>query len=121
VSQEPFEPDAARFRPADSRTQEELGGVLERAFAREHGAEPDEDLIRRYHAWADEALAAAEGKLALAREAEAAIARAAERYGRSRDSYDLEELRKWTEAAELYRREAGELRIKAETIRQYIA
>jgi uncharacterized Ntn-hydrolase superfamily protein len=121
VSQEPFEPDAARFRPADSRTQEELGGVLERAFARERGAEPDEDLIRRYHVWADEALAAAEGKLALVREAEAAMAHAAERYGHSQNPSDLAELQKWTETAELYRREAGELRIKAETLRQYIA
>jgi hypothetical protein len=110
--QDPFDAgDPARYRPADARTQKELGGVLERAFERESGREPDEEEIRRLNALADEALHEAEIRLALAREAESALARAGEEA----------ELRKWAEALETYRREAAEFRLEAERLRGYIA
>ena len=105
--QDPFDP--ARFRPPDPSTQKELGGVLERAFEREAGREPNEDEIRRMHALADEALRESEVKKSLAREAEAALARAVDRT-------DVE---KWTEALEVYRREAEEFRRKAELYREH--
>ncbi len=121
MPREPFDPEEeARFRPADPRTQEELGGVLERAFARERGHEPDEEENRRLHAWADEALAESETRLRQAREAEAAMKRAAERYGHSGEPADLAEAERWKMAAESYRRKARELRVKAETLRQNI-
>ena len=116
---DPFDPDErAHFQPADPHTQEELGGVLERAFQRERGKEPNEEEVRRLHAMADEALRQAETKLSLAREAEAALTHAAERYGRSRDPVDMAEVQRWTEAAERHRREAREFRETAEDLRQ---
>ena len=122
MAREPYDPaSGAHFQPAAPSTQEELGGVLERAFVREGGREPGEEETRRLHAWADEALAASEGKLALAREAEAAMEHAAERNGRSRDAADLAEVERWTEAAGHYRREAEELRLHCESLRQRIA
>lgn len=115
---DPFDPDeAARFQPADPHTREELGGVLERAFERERGRDPNEEEVRRFHALAGEALRQAETKLSLAREAEAAAERAAERYGRSRDAGDLAESRRFAEAAESYRRQAREFRNSAEDLR----
>lgn len=118
---DPFEPDeSARFPPADPRTQEELGGVLERAFSREGGKDPNEEEVRRLHAEADEALRQAEVKLSLAREAESAAAHAAERYGRSGNAGDQAEVERWTQAAEVYRREAREFRERAEDLRQRI-
>lgn len=118
---QPFEPDeSSRFEPADPKTREELGGVLERAFARERGKEPNEEEARRLHALADEALLEAEAKLSLAREAEAALARATERYGRSGDPNDLAEAEKWKDALETYQRLARDLRLKAELLRQHI-
>jgi hypothetical protein len=110
---EPFDPDdAARFRPPDQQTQEELGGILERAFVRERGKEPagTSEEIRRLHAMADDALRQAEMKLGLAREAEAAMDRAR----------DLDEVAKWRETGEIYKREAGELRARAEQLRTMI-
>jgi len=110
--QDPFDAnDPARYRPPDPRTQKELGGALERAFEREQGREPDEEENRRYHALADEALREAETRLALAREAEAALELA-------RDPAEIE---RWTEQLENYRREAGEFRRKAELLRGYVA
>jgi hypothetical protein len=121
VPDDPFDPDeSARFQPATPQTQEELGGVLERAFMRERGKEPNEGEGRRLHALADEALRQAEIKLGLAREAEAAMARATERYGRSEDPGDLAAVEKWTSAVQSYRREAEQLRLKAEDLRQRI-
>jgi hypothetical protein len=72
------------------------------------------------HALADEALRQAEIKLGLAGEAEAAMARATERYGRSEDPGDLAAVEKWTSAVQSYRREAEQLRLKAEDLRQRI-
>ena len=116
-----FDPDdAPHFAPADPKTQEELGGVLERAFARERGGDPNETESRRLHALADEALAKAESKLSLAREAEAAVKRAAERYGISGEISDLADADKWSKVAEGYRREARELQTEAELLRQRI-
>jgi len=115
---EPFDPeDASRFQPADPRTQEELGGVLERSFARERGKEPAEEEVRRLHAMADDALREAEMKLRMAREAEDAMARAAERYGTSGDPVHLADLERWRDAAEAYKREAEELKIEGERLR----
>ena len=112
--------DADHFQPVDPRTQDEIGGVLERAFSRERGKEPNEEEARRLHALADEALQQAEVKLSLAREAEDLIRCASERYGVSRESADMAEVEKWTRAAEDYRREAEEFRQKAELLRQHI-
>ena len=112
--------DASHIQPADQRTQDEIGGVLERAFSREGGKEPNEEEIRRFHALADEALSQAEIKLSLAREAEARMQRAAERYKASGEAGDLNELARWTRENEDRRREAEALRLKAETLRQYI-
>jgi|SRR5271165_2831247 len=118
---DPFDPgESARFQPATPQTQEELGGVLERAFMRERGREPNGEEVRRLHALADEALRQAEIKLGLAREAEAAMARAAESYGRSKDPDDLAAVERWTSAAQSYRREAEQFRLKAEDLRQRI-
>jgi hypothetical protein len=108
---EPFDPqDAARFQPPDRETQEELGGVLERAFKREGGKEPLEEEVRRLHAMADDALREAEMKLSLAREAEAAMER-------TRDAVEIE---RWRETGEAYKREAGELKVRAEQLRGLI-
>jgi hypothetical protein len=76
--------------------------------------------VYRFAALADEALHQAEAKLAMAREAEAAVALAAERYGRSGDPEDLRETERWTESAERSRREAAELRERAEDLRERI-
>ncbi len=92
--------------------------ALERAFQRERGREANEEEVRRWRAMAGDALRQAETKLSLAREAEAAMAHAVERYGRSRDPYDLAEVQRWTEAAERCRREAREFRETAEDLRQ---
>jgi len=108
---EPFDPDETpRFRPPDRQTQEELGGILERAFMREDGKEPAEEEVRRLHALADDALREAEMKLSLAREAEAAIERAK----------DPDEAARYREAGEIYKREAGALKDRAEQLRGMI-
>jgi hypothetical protein len=115
----PFDPgECSRFERADPITREELGGVLERAFAHERGKDPNSEESRRLHELADEALREAETKLSLAREAEAALDRAAERYGRSGDRADIEDAERWKESAEIYRRLAGEWRATAEMVRQ---
>ena len=117
----PFDPDeSARFPPAASKTKEELGGVLERAFMRESGKEPNAEEIRRLQALADEALRLARTKLGLAREAEAGMAQATERLSRSPDTGELAALERWRSAAESYRREAELFRLKAEDLRQRI-
>jgi hypothetical protein len=121
MANEPFDPEpGVHYQPADPQTQEELGGVLERAFTRESGREPNQEEVYRFAALADEALHQAEAKLAMAREAEAAVALAAERYGRSGDPEDLRETERWTESAERSRREAAELRERAEDLRERI-
>ena len=118
---DPFDPDeCSRFEPAEPAAREELGGVLERAFAHEGGKDPNAEESRRLHTLADEALREAETKLSLAREAEAALDRAAERYGRSGDRADLDEVERWKESAEIYRRLEGEWRATAEMIRQRV-
>ena len=40
--------DIKRFQPIDASLIEELGGILERAFQREGGIEPNEDEMRRF-------------------------------------------------------------------------
>ncbi len=118
---DPFDPDErVRFVPAAPATRQEVGGVLERTFAREGGKDLDEQDIRRLHFAADEALREAEINLSLAREAESAMALAAERYGRSSDPADLAEVERWKSAAEDYRRRARECRERAENLRQRI-
>ena len=121
MSNDPFDPEeSARFQPAAPGTQQELGGVLERAFVRERGKQPSEGEAAHLHALADEALRQAETKLSLAREADAAVTKAAERYGRSKDRADLAAIESWTRAAKSYRREAEQFREKAEDLRQRI-
>lgn len=116
---DPYDPDEARhFQPADPRTQDELGGVLERAFSRERGREPNEDEVRRWYALADDAVQHAEIRLSLAREAEQAMKHAMERYARSRDARDLADMDQWKNAAEVYRRDAREFHSRAERLRQ---
>jgi hypothetical protein len=112
MANEPFDPEPGiHYRPADSQTQDELGGVLERSFAREGGREPNLEEIHHFAAMADEALREAEAKLSLARDAESAAARAAE---------DRCEVERWIESAERYKREAAELRERAEELRERI-
>ena len=111
MSNEPFQPDdAARFRQPDRQTQEELGGILERAFMREGGREPAAEEVRRLHAMADDALRDSETKLALAREAEAAM----------KNAHDRAEIERWREAHDMYKREADELKGRAEQLRGLI-
>jgi hypothetical protein len=115
---EPFNPDdAPRFRPPDWQTQEEVGGVLERAFQRERGRVEDEEEVRRLHAMADDAAREAEMKLSKAREAEAAMAGAVERFGLSDDPAHLAEISRWREESESYKREAERLKLHAEQLR----
>jgi len=99
-----------RFQPAPPSTQREIGGVLERAFAREGGREPNEEEIRRLQFDADEALREAEVKLSLAREAEAAMAQ----------NVDPADVERWRLVAQDYHRMARELRERAEDLRQRI-
>lgn len=107
------------FPAADVRTQEEVGGLLERAFRREGGEEPREEEKRRLLARAEEAEARAAAAESQAREAEWSGERAAERYGRSGSGEYLASLRDWQEQAEARRREAEELRGEAERLRHY--
>lgn len=121
MANEPFDPEpGVHYRPADSQTQDELGGVLERSFAREGGREPNLEEMHHFAAMADEALREAETKLSMARDAESAAVRAAERYGRSGGREDLIEVERWTESAERHKREAAELRERAEELRERI-
>lgn len=76
--------------------------------------------MRRLQASADNALREADRKLELAREAEAAMAGAAERYGISGDAVHLADLERWREAAETYQREAEELKVQSERLRGQI-
>ena len=69
------EPDNTRYRPADLRTRDEVGGILERSFQHEGGKEPNEEEARRLLALADEAEQRAEIAENLAREAETAAAK----------------------------------------------
>src|SRR5262245_53319404 len=98
-----------RFQPPLPSTQKEVGGVLERAFAREGGHEPNEEEIRRLQFAADEALRDGEVKLRLA--LEAALAHA-------KDPVEIEHRRN---LAEDYCRMARECQKRAEDLRQRIA
>lgn len=109
-----------RYRAADMKTQEEVGGILERAFQREGGHEPYEEEARRFLALADEAEGKAEAAESLAREAEAAVERYAERHAHTGDPDDLELMQRRETEAQAYRREAESLRLEAERLRRYL-
>ncbi len=111
---------SSHFRPADPLTQEEVGGVLERAFRREGGDEPQEAEARRFLELADEAEGRAEAAEALTREAERAATQAAERYALSGGTDDLAAIKRWQEAASEYRREGASQRLEAERLRKYL-
>jgi hypothetical protein len=108
------------YRAADARTQEEVGGILERAFQRESGREPREEEERRFLAWAEEAESKAEAADSLAREAEQAAAQATERYSLTRGEDDMAARQRWDSEAEAYRREADDQRLEAERLRHYL-
>ncbi|MEW6367235.1 MAG: hypothetical protein AB1714_21605 [Acidobacteriota bacterium] len=117
---DPDRDDSGRFRPADTRTQEEVGGVLERAFAREGGREPNEAEAQRYLQLADEAEKKAKEAEVLAGEADAAAVRSAERYATTQSPSDQDSVERWKVEAETHRREADSLRKEAERMRQYV-
>ena len=112
--------NAGRYKPADPRTQEEVGGVLERAFEHERGHEPLEEQARRLLQWADEAEERAVAAESLANQAEQAAARAAERYALTGDQDDLAALRRWEAEAEAARREAEATREEVERLHKYL-
>lgn len=114
------EDKAGRYRAADARTQEEVGGLLERAFQREGGREPRQEEARRFLEWVKETEGKAEAVDSLAREAEQAAAEAAERFARTRGEDDLAALQRWEAEADAYRREAENLRLEAERLRHYL-
>ena len=108
------------YRPADRETQQEVGGILERAFQREGGREPYEAEMARFFTNAEEADARAEQAEAALREAEREGDRAAERYALTGGPDDLAAVERFRAQAESYRREAETLREEAERLRKYI-
>jgi hypothetical protein len=108
------EPDRTRYRPADARTRDEVGGILERSFQHESGREPNEEEARRLLALADEAEKRAEVAESLAREAEAAVVDAVEVCPQTGEAASLEE------TAERRHREAEVLRAEADRLRRYL-
>lgn len=121
VPDEPYDPkDPSRFRPSDPKTQQEVGGVLERAFQREGGREPEELEAQRFLALAEEADQRAEAAESLAMEAEDAAAQASERFARTGGPDDLESVKRYEDMAGEYRREAECMRLEAERLRKYL-
>ena len=112
--------EGERYRPADPRIREEVGGILERAFQSEGGRKHDEEEARRFMALAEEAESRAESAERLAQEAEQAAERAAERYALTGSADDLAAVQRWETEAGAYRREAENMRQEAERLRKYI-
>jgi hypothetical protein len=102
-----------RFAPADEKIREEIGGILERAFKRESGVEPNEQEIHRFLILAEEAEKRAEAYEHLARQASEAA-----EIARSEDDLELTQLRE--SEAEQYSLEAETLRTDAERLRGYL-
>jgi hypothetical protein len=113
------QPDKARYRPADSRTRGEVGGILERSFQREGGKEPNEEEARRLLALADEAEKRADAAESLAHEADSAAADSEGSSEWTGDAAHVPEAERLKEAAQIYRREAESLREEAERLRRY--
>jgi len=113
-------PGSGRFRPADPRTQEEVGGVLERAFRNEGGDEPREEEARRFLELAAEAEKRAEAADALAEEAGRAATAAAERHATTGGADDLAAVKRWDEVAAEQRRRAEAERLEADRLRRYL-
>jgi hypothetical protein len=109
-----------RYRPAEARIREEVGGILEHAFQREGGRQPNEEEVRRFLALANEAETRAEAAEYLAGETEQAAVQAAERYALTGGADDLAALQRYEAEAEAYRREAEAMRLEAEHLRQYL-
>lgn len=109
-----------RFRASNPGTQEEVGGILERAFAREGGREPLEEEARFFLDQIQAAEGRAEAAESLSREAELAAERAGERYARSGRPEDLEAMRRWEEKADAHRREGESMRGEADRLRGYL-
>jgi hypothetical protein len=109
-----------RFTPADDRIREEIGGILERAFKREGGTEPNEQEIRRFLTLAQEAEKRAEAYDNLARQACEAAETASEQYASTRSDDDLELVQLRESEAEQYNLEAEALRTDAERLRSYL-
>ena len=112
-------PDA-HYQPADRDTQQEVGGILERAFQREDGHEPYEAEITRFVGAAEEAEARAEAAEALQRESERAGDEVAERYALTAGPDDLAAVEHHRTEAESYRRESEMLHQEAERLRKHI-
>jgi hypothetical protein len=111
--------EEAAYRPTSQRVRAEVGGVLERAFRREGGQEPDEEDFTALLSLAEEAEARAEAAESHAREAERAAAEAGERYGRSANPEDLAEVQYFEAEKVAYQREAESLRLEAERLRAH--
>jgi len=109
-----------RYKPADPYTRSEVGGILERAFQREGGHEPNELEAQRLLALADEAELRAESAEQLSREAEQTATQAAERYALTGARDDLETLQRRQVEAHAYRREAEAMRLEVERLRSYL-
>jgi hypothetical protein len=109
-----------RFAPADEKIREEIGGILERAFKRESGVEPNEQEIHRFLILAEEAEKRAEAYEHLARQASEAAEIASEQYASTRSEDDLELTQLRESEAEQYSLEAETLRTDAERLRGYL-
>jgi hypothetical protein len=108
-----------RYQPSDPRTREEVGGILERAFQREGGREPDDVEETHFRVLAQEAEARLHSAEHLAEEAEGAAKRAAEQYALSQNHEDLEITRRWQQEAALRRREVHTLQEEVERLRKF--
>lgn len=109
-----------RYQATDPYTRGEVGGILERAFQREHGKEPNELESQQLLFLADESERRAEIAELSAIEAEQAALQAAERYALTGETDDGEAMRRWEAEARAYRREAEALRLEVERLRSYL-
>lgn len=109
-----------RYEAADPYTRGEVGGILERAFQREGGKEPNELEAQQLLFLADESERRAELAELSALEAEQAALQAAERYALTGETDDGEAMRRLETEAKAYRREAEALRLEVERLRSYL-
>lgn len=112
--------DRQRFQAPDPHLRDEIGGLLERAFLREGGREPDALEISNLRILEDEMVEKVEKAQRLAEEAMGASRRAAEQYTASHALEDLEAAQRWEAEAATYHREAEVLRSEVERLRKYL-
>jgi hypothetical protein len=112
--------DRTRFTPADEQVREEIGGILERAFKREGGTEPNEQEIHRFLILADEAEKRAEACEHLAHQASEAARIASQEPASSKSEGARELVRLRESEAEQYSLEAETWRTDVERLRSYL-